>query len=175
MEISIDESNICMDDIIHNCGLTSESQHRIQESDIIILPSNFIQNRERRSFPVESIAFIKHLRQRHPEIKISFFENQNEEKCKVLRSEICYLPTLYFCLKDIALPIVIALVMEYLRERYRGNPKIEQSTAELSLLIENEDGSRRFLTYNGPITELPRIIETVNREKLGEIDGNDSL
>lgn len=163
MTTEIKNADIHLEEIIQSNITDPSIKEQLMNSDLVFLPNSFLQSKKSGSFASETSDIVKFAHVKHPDLKISLYNDGSEKQIDILRSHDIYLPIIYFCISSVAIPIVVNLITDYIRFRYRDDPDQEKQRVRCDLLIENKtSGVTKNVHYDGPVSGLSEIQKMMN-------------
>lgn len=165
MTTEIKNSDIHLEEIIQSDITDPSIKEQLMNSDLIFLPNSFLQSKKSGSFASETSDIVKFAHLRHPDLKISLYRDGSEKQIDVLHSSDVYLPIIHIFISSVAIPIVVNLLTDYIKFRFRGNPDLEKQQVKCDLLIEDKkSGVTKNVHYEGAVSGLPEIRKILNED-----------
>ena len=162
MSLEIKECDINFNEIVLNSDLNQDTKNKIMDSALVFLPNSFLNSNSKRQFAAETSDLYKYIKQTHPEIKSSFFENPGEEKTEILCSAYIVLPDIFIDLaKDIAIPIIVQILSSYVYDKLGGIIK-PNDRVKTDIYYTDNDSKTMNIKYDGPMSGLKDIEKMIN-------------
>jgi len=163
MSLEVTTKDINIYDIIEKSDLTSDIKKKLKNSKLILFPASFSKYHQRGDFPSETPDLLRFIRVEHPEIDVTLFENNGEEKIQALLSADIILPLIYHSIQNYSIQIIISLLSAYLYDKFKGEPDLDKKIVKTEILCEDADSMIiKYINYKGPVSGLKEIEKIMN-------------
>ena len=162
----ISESEMTFDVALKDEGLTQERINELMKYQMLFLPIKKYRDKEGYFFHSGTRDFYLYCKMESPENNFDFITEKSEFKELSLNSAELYLGT--FLIKNIALPIFIGLIVNYIDKKLTS----KEDKVIINIIIQNEESNKsNEISFRGTKDDFnQRIVSTLQTySKVGKM------